>query len=1312
MAGLSGKVSACVLALLFSAQAVGAWFSDDWQYRMPITLDSTQVQGVHQGFPVLIDTSNEEPSVRSNLAAGVAQAQGEDVVFTAADGTTTLNHEIEFFDRSAGRLIAWVRVPEIQDDQDTQIFIYYGNANAPDQQRVADVWDTDYRMVQHLNEPGRNGTDLRDSTSRQTDGKVEGTGGNFPEFLTADGFIDGARALPGTPSPGSSPNEAALTFPHTSSLAFGQALTAETWGYVERDQPGLNHNPILWKGSRIGWGANYLFRIAVRSNNQITWGMTCGGREAWFDSPSPAVDQWAHYAITFDGTTIRAFINGQQVATSNGCNGRTLNSTTQPVQSGIALHQNGSNRTRFRGRVDEIRLSSIARPADWLQTQFNTQIMPEAYHQFGFQEEDALSCFADDFEGGVLSGDWVTSVSSGSFTPGIVDGRLRMTEAVSNQSTAATLQREIPGADNLVVLEFDYYAYGGSGADGIAVVLSDAAITPQPGSFGGSLGYAQRNNGDAGFAGGWLGIGIDEFGNFSSPTEGRQGGPGRVTNSVSIRGSGSGTTGYRYLAGTGTLSPGIDATGANSPHRYRITVDSRVSGQAIVSVERNAGGGFNELIAPFNALSGTGQAAVPDNFLFSLTGSTGGSTNIHELDELQLCALKLNPVGAQVDHFEIDHDGVALTCQPETVTIRACADADCNELFTDPVAATLAPEEGWVSGNIVNITGGVGTATLQNTVPDTVTLGVVGSQPSTRPQSQTLCRIGNGPLAPGNCALDFVDSGLSFEVPDLISHRPSGPIQVRAVRRDDQTQACVPAFENVSKTVQFWSTYVSPDEAGRPASRLVEIDEIAIGNNAASPTNLELNFGAGGIAEIDIVYPDAGQMQLNALYSGSEATEDAGLVMPGADGFVSVPAGFCVSAASSCSQGDETCPLFRRAGESFDLTITAAGWQSDTDVDFCAGNPVTPNFELPGIPLQAELVAPAGGETGVVSPGSYDHARAVDAESTVPVDQSEVGVFRFLTSPAPGAYLGRDLPQGRSAPVGRFYPDRFRVTVDPGAFEAECGVGQFTYSGQPFGWLMTATALLEPLSVQGARTRNYTSDGFRRLSVAGVTTLAPTEDAAATDINSDPMVFSVTQEAAALTVQEPGLMLFSFNLNDQFEYPKSPVTRVEPFLPELVFAIPSVQDADGVQAEAAPYEFEPEASFEIRYGRLIMENVYGPETVEALFMPFRVETFEGGRFVTHVADSCSDWTTAGIETAEAHHVLVSDSGTFDEGTAGPLRLEPAGTQGTDLLTWDVPEWLKDDWNNEGVLTDPSATATFGVYRGNDRIIYWREVPAN
>lgn len=105
--------------------------------------------------------------------------------------------------------------------------------------------------------------------------------------------------------------------------------------------------------------------------------------------------------------------------------------------------------------------------------------------------------------------------SSGSFIPAIVNGRLRQTQNIRYQSTSTTYQRLFLADDNLVIIEFDHFAYGGSGADGIAVVLSDSSITPQPGAFGGPLGYGFRSGID-GFAGGWLGVGIDEYGNFSA----------------------------------------------------------------------------------------------------------------------------------------------------------------------------------------------------------------------------------------------------------------------------------------------------------------------------------------------------------------------------------------------------------------------------------------------------------------------------------------------------------------------------------------------------------------------------------------------------------------------------------------------------------------------------------------------------------------------------------------------------------------------------------------------------------------------------
>ena len=968
----------------------------------------------------------------------------------------------------------------------------------------------------------------------------------------------------------------------------------------------------------------------------------------------------------------------------------------------------------------------------------NWQLHGEDDITIDVNDDDALTCFLDDYAAGSLNpDDWVTSVSLGNFTPQIVGGRLRMTEAQGNQATAATLQREIPGAENLVVLEFNYYAYGGNGADGLAIALSDALVTPQPGSYGGSLGYAQRNNGDPGFAGGWIGIGLDEFGNFSNSNEGRVGGGnGRTLDSVAIRGA---APDYRFMRATDRLNPGIDTPNTNNPdpQRYRIIIDSRQAGEAIVSVERDltaTGNNYDTLIAPFNALNETGQPAVPENFLLSLTGSTGGSTNIHELDEFQLCALKLNPVGEQVDHFEIIHDGLALTCQPETVSVRACANGDCSELFTDPVDATLSTTAGtWQGGNVVSLINGLGEATLQNTTAGDAELDVVGSQPSARPQSVTLCENGTGSLSVANCTLPFADAGLAFTVPDMISHRTAENVQVRAVQKDPQTEACVPAFENVDREVAFHSGYVEPNANGRPVSRPLSIDGADVSGSASSPTPITLSFGAGGIAEIDVRYPDAGQLLLNARYEGSAANQDQGLVLEGSDDDFEVrPAGLCVTTAGACAAADITCPTFARADEEFDLSIQAVGWQSDSDTNFCAGNPSTPNFAMQGIGLSSEVVRPAAGRDGEVDPETYSHTPAANGINVVPAKVSEVGVFRFTARPTPGGYYGMTIPPATSAPAGRFYPDRFEVLVDEGEFTAEClrpetdpEYQSFTYFGQAFDWSAMPPRLeITPLSVEGGTTFNYadpdfTDPGdraFRRLSSSGVLRAAePVSDEAAVDVNGDALAIDVDQGVASLSVIAPGLLEYRYNAGDTVSYVKSVDARVAPVTdPAILFRVESIVDADGVSGAGAGYDIAPsfEDGFHIRYGRLEMDNVYGPENLTgSLPMPFRLQYWDGSRFTLNEADNCTSWTTGDIGGTSDYHTLQSDSGTFDDGEAGPLQLSPNGSTGanpTDRLVWGVPVWLQDDYDGDGTLQNPVGLATFGVYRGNDRVIYWQE----
>ncbi|MGL4505725.1 MAG: hypothetical protein ACRCUF_08325, partial [Aeromonas sobria] len=77
---------------------------------------------------------------------------------------------------------------------------------------------------------------------------------------------------------------------------------------------------------------------------------------------------------------------------------------------------------------------------------------------------------------------WALSAAGQSTLPSVTNGRLQLTTNANSQSTAATYKMLFPGADNRVVLEFDHFAYGGSGADGMAIVLSDGLVTAQPGA--------------------------------------------------------------------------------------------------------------------------------------------------------------------------------------------------------------------------------------------------------------------------------------------------------------------------------------------------------------------------------------------------------------------------------------------------------------------------------------------------------------------------------------------------------------------------------------------------------------------------------------------------------------------------------------------------------------------------------------------------------------------------------------------------------------------------------------------------------------
>lgn len=944
-----------------------------------------------------------------------------------------------------------------------------------------------------------------------------------------------------------------------------------------------------------------------------------------------------------------------------------------------------------------------------------------------------LTCFTDGFDSGQINPDsWVVAQRNNSTLPSVQNGRLRLTQNVTNQATSATFQRLFPGAGNLVTVEFDQFAYktfGTSGADGMAVVLSDATLTPQPGAFGGPLGYGYKT-GISGFAGGWIGVGIDEYGNYAN--EGGSYNLGSRPQAVSIRGSGSGTSGYRYLAGTtSNLNPGVDSgTNSNRPHRYRITVDSRTTGSSLATVERDTGAGYASLVGPINMASQTGQSAVPANFLLSLTGSTGSVTNFHEIDNVRICALRSSPVGVQIDHFQLEHSGQALTCNSETVTIKACADAACSTLITDPVTATLSlmptsSSNGWIGGNTVTFSGGSTTVQLRNNTASAVTIGVSGSTPTTKPFSTTLCKSGNGTPSVAACTLSFADSGFIFDVPDTYSNQPQ-TVTIKAVKKSDVTKLCVPGFASQSKSIKFWGSYISP--ASNPYNSNMSVNNSVLGTSQGTAVSVSLAFDAQGQSTITVKYPDAGKVQLDARYDGTG--NEAGLVMLGSDQFVARPVGLCITPPQGvCAAGNASCPVFKKAGETFQVDIKAMAWESANDGDICAGNQTTPNFVLSGIGLGSTLVAPSPGTNATVGTTTYNHVAATNSLNSVNQTVSEVGVFRMtvtppVVTPQVQGYFGYTIPSAQSQPVGRFIPADFELVS--GDIVPACSV--FSYMGQPFGVTLDIIAR----NVAGGQTRNYTGD-FAKGNAYITTANSKNGTSLSSRLRSlQPLpwldgqaAFSGSSEFVRLSDTQPDgpfkALLFGLYMQDN---DGERTLIASPNFNEGVAG-----DCSGSNCNARLIDA---TSMKAYFGRLLAGTGAGLAAAP-LAIPLQLQYYESGDWLLNEEDQCTLLSLAGDGIS-----FINPSHTFDAairdlnlganrkirlglGDPSPGVMSATAKDGEILFHFAKPDIsvripYKVDLSKQPAqplwLSDPvslQGEAIFGSSRGNDRIIYRREV---
>jgi MSHA biogenesis protein MshQ len=736
----------------------------------------------------------------------------------------------------------------------------------------------------------------------------------------------------------------------------------------------------------------------------------------------------------------------------------------------------------------------------------------------------------------------------------------------------------------------------------------------------------------------------------------------------------------------------------------------------------------------------------------------------YEISALELTADQTTPVRTclpPLDHYEVSVPATSLTCMPTAVTVKACSTnaATCSVETSVNGTARLTTNAGTLSSTLLNFSNGVATATL--TLPG----GADGTTASLELDNESLaaanprecCPDGASCYPANSCPTTFKRAGFivatatggnSANIPSQIAGTTSGAFYLRAVRSSSTTQACESALSG--NTSINWA-YQCSDPATCSGSNLMHVEAGTSGGGfTGSPVAIQRNnngttlsyssvpmyFDANGNALFRLRFDDVGQTTLNfnrtvSVGGGSD------LINGSSNAFVTRPFGFAVTNIASGAKNNPAAAndaggAFVAAGASFGARITAV----------TSGGNATPNFGKEaapeGVRLTPALVLPSPGTAGALNNATVAGAAFTNGVANVNnLAYTEVGIITLTPSVADGDYLGAGAVSGAATGnVGRFIPAGF--TVDPGTpthrSDLACSpASTFTYLDENFKLGFT----LKAVNAAGIVTSNYAGSfaklalgahaGFNLAGISGATKFAGRVSASAST-----GTWAGGTAVVALTAKvERGA-----SVDGPFNAPQFGIAPV---------------DADGVAMTAFDLDTDAVAGNDhtqvhtgqipLRYGRLRLQNALSAAN-RALKLPLTAQSWNGNAFVTNALDSCTTVTAANLSFGNFRKTLTSSDAVMSPAAVTvnptlPVYLTLAAPGGGRLGSMDVAvalgatttdssclktSWtpakpataganltgLRGAWCGTAATSDPSARATWGLYRGSDGVVFQQE----
>ena len=340
-------------------------------------------------FPVLVKIS--ESGIPGFRYADCVKANGGDLCFADAEGNL-LASEVDTWNEE-GTSLVWVKVPSL--NASTRITAYYGWEFAP-LSKPANVWANGYLGVWHLNGSTTDESGyytMSDATGGESvfkeDADSHGKNKVGVEGVVGDSVQFGTD--PNNPTKGGMVCSSA-----TVRRAGASALTVECWSWQndhDSDEASryayLLHefNPSDWKqivqlcelGSTSEWNAKGAIRFEVTPSSGANVAVSTGV------STKPSRAEWNYHAATYDASL------GSKILLNGGLLGST--SATLNVYSYENANLYLGNRATthehvYPGKIDEVRISSVARSEAWLKATYDTVKNNAEFTAYGVAREN------------------------------------------------------------------------------------------------------------------------------------------------------------------------------------------------------------------------------------------------------------------------------------------------------------------------------------------------------------------------------------------------------------------------------------------------------------------------------------------------------------------------------------------------------------------------------------------------------------------------------------------------------------------------------------------------------------------------------------------------------------------------------------------------------------------------------------------------------------------------------------------------------------------------------------------------------------